>query len=86
MNDAGDDDYEEDDPALEEDYEEDDVGDQPAVTSTTASTLSAFGEYKWRHYGTRTGVEESRNKQFMPSNGHSSGKLCYFNLSHLHFC
>lgn len=55
-------DYEEDDPALEDNYNLDEENDEqePVEESTARSSLTDF---KWRHYGTRSRVEESRRNQ-----------------------
>lgn len=52
-------DYEEDDPAMDDNYEES-VEDEAVEESTARSPLTDF---KWRHYGTRSRVEESRRNQ-----------------------
>lgn len=62
-------DYEDDDPDLEENYDdEDEKTAVQAVDATPAPVTSSLTQFKWRHYGTRSRVEESRRNQLMLNN------------------
>lgn len=55
-------DYEEDDPVMEDNYNLDEESEEEeAVEESTAR--SPLTDFKWRHYGTRSRVEESRRNQ-----------------------
>lgn len=82
-------DYEEDDPAMEDNYNLDEESEEePAEESTARSPLT---EFKWRHYGTRSRVEESRRNQLkLPQEAFGKDKLAFLhsrmwkaNLNHL---
>lgn len=74
-------DYEEDDPALEDIYDDEEEDKKSSTEEPTpAPVASSLTEYKWRHYGTRSRVEESRRNQLQLTNN-NNGKLSQYNLT-----
>ncbi|KAF2892901.1 hypothetical protein ILUMI_13272, partial [Ignelater luminosus] len=57
-----------DDDFLEE---EDDEGNGWQAEEATEAAPSSLTEYKWQHYGTRSGVQESRRNQNYPEHSNS---------------
>lgn len=59
-----DDDVDDDDDSEDDtDDGEEETDDWQAEEATEEPTERSFTEYKWRHYGTRSRVEESRRNQ-----------------------
>lgn len=76
--DDGNADYEDDDPVPDDNYddeeEEEEEDKKHPVEEPTPAPMS-LTEYKWKYYGTRSRVEESRRNQVQLQTGNNNGEL-----------
>lgn len=72
-------DYEDDDPVMEDSYNLDEESEEePLVAESNAR--SPLTDFKWRHYGTRSRVEESRRNQLkLSQDAFGKENLIFFN-------
>lgn len=71
-------DYEEDDPVLEDNYDDEEEDRNAQIEERhQIQAPSSLTEYKWKHYGTRSKVEESRRHQLHLQSGNTNCKSLY---------